>query len=188
MDQDKNLTLQPLITEAEIKDRVNEIVKAIANDFKGDELVVVGLLKGSFMFLSDLVRLLHSQNIPLLIDFMIVSSYESKTESSGRIRLIRDITTDIKDRWVLLVDDILDTGRTLDFVVKYLLKKKPAVLKTCVFLDKPARRVVPVRVDYTGFSIPDAFVVGYGLDYDSRYREMPYISIFSSGTSTPCCP
>lgn len=185
MRQNRNLFLRPLITETEIKDRIDELVEAIANDFKGDELVVVGLLKGSFMFLSDLVRLLHSHNIPLLIDFMIVSSYESKTESSGKVRLVRDVTTDIQDRWVLLVDDILDTGRTLDFVIKYLLNKKPAILKTCVFLDKPARRVVPVRVDYAGFSIPDAFVVGYGLDYDSRYREMPYISILSSGTSAP---
>lgn len=179
MNRDKKWVLKPLITEEKLKDRVRDLVEAVVQDFHGDELVVVGLLKGSFMFLSDLVRLLYLHDIPLLIDFMTVFSYGAGMESSGEVSLSRDITTDIENRWVLLVDDIVDTGRTLDFVSKHLLEKKPAVLKTCVFLDKPARRVVPFRADYVGFAVPDVFVVGYGLDFDGRFRELPHVSILS---------
>lgn len=170
--------LKPLFTESQIQERVVSLVREIAHDMHGDCLIVVGLLKGSFMFLADLVRHLHRQGIPLVIDFMSVASYGEGTESSGSIRLLRDITIELQDRNILLVDDILDTGRTLHFVQKHLMAHKPNFIKTCVFLDKPDRRVVPVKTDYVGFTVPDAFIVGYGLDHDNRYRELPYISIF----------
>lgn len=175
----KNSHLKLLINETQLIERVRSLAEKIATDFSDDEIVVVGLLKGSFMFLSDLVRQLHKQGINLLIDFLSVSSYGSGTVSSGKARLDRDITTDIEDRRVLLVDDILDSGHTIKFVSDHLLKKKPAILKRCVFLDKPARRIISCQIDYVGFTVPDAFIVGYGLDYDGRYREFPYISVLS---------
>ncbi len=131
------------------------------------------------MFLSDLVRMLYLQNIPLIIDFMIVSSYGSRRESSGNVKLIRDISVYIERKNVLLIDDILDTGRTLNFVAKHLIDKKPAVLKSCVFLDKTVPRAVDFKPDYVGFTVPDCFIVGYGLDYDGRYRELPHVSVLS---------
>jgi hypoxanthine phosphoribosyltransferase len=170
--------LKPLFTESQIRERVVGLVQEIAHDMHGDCLIVVGLLKGSFVFLADLVRLLHRQGIPLVIDFLSVSSYGTGTESSGSIRLERDITIELKNRNILLVDDILDTGRTLHFVQEHLMAHKPNSMKTCVLLNKPARRVVTVKTDYVGFTVPDAFLVGYGLDLNHRYRELPYISIF----------
>ena len=170
--------LKPLFTESQIQERVIGLVHEIARDMHGDCLIVVGLLKGSFMFLADLVRHLHRQSIPLVIDFISVSSYGKGTESSGNIRLVRDITIELQDRDILLVDDILDTGRTLHFVQEHLMTHKPNSMKTCVLLDKPARRAQTVKTDYVGFTVPDAFLVGYGLDYNHRYRELPYISIF----------
>ena len=170
--------LKPLFTESQIQERVVGLVNEIAHDMHCDCLIVVGLLKGSFVFLADLVRLLHRQGIPLVIDFISVSSYSEGTESSGSIRLVRDITIELKDRNILLVDDILDTGRTLHFVQEHLMAHKPNSMKTCVFLNKPARRVVTVQTDYVGFTVSDAFLVGYGLDFNHRYRELPYISIF----------
>ena len=181
MNRDKHPILEPLITEEKIKVRVQKLVETLVEDFTGDELVVIGLLKGSFMFLSDLVRLLYQHEIPLLIDFLTVFSYGSGTESSGEVRLDRDISVDVQNKRVLLVDDILDSGRTLYFVSKHLLKKNPLLLKTCVFLDKPSRRVVSFHADYVGFTVPDAFVVGYGLDYDGRYRELPHVAVLSMG-------
>ncbi len=176
MYQKQNIIFKPLITEFDLKVRIGVLVKEIASDYNGDELVIIGLLKGSFMFMADLSRLLYLHDIPLLIDFIIASSYGSDTVSSGKVTITRDITTDIKGKWVLLIDDILDSGRTMYYVTKHLKKKKPAVLKTCVFLDKPDRRVVDIQADYVGFKVPDEFIVGYGLDYDSRYRELPYLS------------
>ena len=181
MIQTKNKNLKLLISEHKLKHRIKSLVKTIAHDFKGNELVVVGLLKGSFMFLSDLVRMLYLQDIPLIIDFMIVSSYGSGQKSSGNVKLIRDISVDIKGKYVLLIDDILDTGYTLNFVAEHLLEKSPALLKTCVFLDKPSRRIIDFKPDYVGFIVPDGFIVGYGLDYAGRYRELPHVSILSFG-------
>ncbi len=179
MNRNQDVVLKPLITEFDLKVRVGNLVREIADDFNGDKLIVIGLLKGSFMFLADMVRLFYVHNIPLLIDFIVASSYGAGTESSGEVNMTRDINTDIRSKWVLLVDDILDTGRTLNLVSRQLLKRKPAVLKTCVLLDKPDRRVIPFQADYVGFTIPDKFVVGYGLDYDSHYRELPYLSVVS---------
>jgi len=179
MNKNRNEKLTLLYTESEIQKRVKKLVDEVAYDFGEEDIVAVGLLKGSFIFLSDLARYFHAHNMRLRIDFMTVSSYGTETESSKEIRLVLDITMNIKNRKVLLIDDILDTGHTLDFVSKHLLKKEPALLKTCVFLDKSERRIVPFQADYVGFSVPDAFIVGYGLDYDSRYRELPHLSILS---------
>ena len=175
--QKHDVILKPLITEFDLKARVGNLVKEIASDYAGEgELVVIGLLKGSFMFMADLARLLYLHNVPLLIDFMLVSSYGSGTKSSGVVTVTRDITTDIEGKRILVVDDILDSGRTMTFAVTHLQKKGPATLKTCVFLDKPERREVDFHADYVGFQVPDKFLVGYGLDYDNRYRELPFIS------------
>jgi hypoxanthine phosphoribosyltransferase len=179
MNPHPDVVLKPFIDEAGIQRRVGELVGEIAADFRGGGMVVVSVLKGSFMFTADLVRRLHGQNIPLVIDFLQVSSYGSRTVSSGRISMVRDLTTDIENQRVLLVDDILDTGRTSEFLRSHLLRKKPGILKSAVLLDKPGRRAVPFQADYVGFRVPDAYVVGYGLDYDSRYRELPYLSLVS---------
>ena len=179
MDQHENVNLRPLITASQVRERINHLVEEIARESHGNELIVVGLLKGCFMFLSDLVRQMYQRDISIRIDFMHVSSYGSGTESTGRVKLNHDITTDIENRIVLLIDDILDTGHTLNFAYHHLLEKKPAVLKSCVLLDKPSRRIIPFQPDYAGFTVPDAFIVGYGLDFDDRYRELPYISVLT---------
>jgi len=169
--------LEPLINEVDLHAGISLVVDRIADDFDGDELYVIGLLRGSFMFTADLVRLLYRRDIRLVIDFMTVASYGDGTESSGKVNMTRDIHIDLEGKPVLLVDDILDTGRTLDFASRHLAEFKPSSLKTCVFLDKPSRRVVPFKADYVGFTVEDLFVVGYGLDYDGRYRELPHLSV-----------
>ena len=174
-----DVELKPLIKEQKIKERVACLVEEIVNDLHQNELVVIGLLKGSFMFLADLVRELHGHKIPIVIDFMTVSSYGTGTESSGTIEMTRDVSTDVADSHVLIVDDILDTGITLDFVYNHLKEMGPAVIKTCVLLEKAERRKVHFEADYVGFNVPNEFVVGYGLDYDNRYRELPYVSLLS---------
>jgi hypoxanthine phosphoribosyltransferase len=179
MNPHPNVVLKPFIDESGIRRRVREMAHEIEADFRGNEIVLIGALKGSFMFTADLVRCLYRHGIPMIIDFVQVSSYGSKTVSSGGISMTRDVTTGIEDRVVLLVDDILDTGRTSEFLTNHLLVKKPRILKTAVFLDKPARRIGSFQADYAGFRVPDAFIVGYGLDYDNRYREHPYLSLVS---------
>ncbi len=175
----RRVNLTPYLSEQDLRRRLEVLAQELARDYHGHELVIVGLLKGSFIFMADLVRLLSQHDQHVVIDFMIVASYGSGTESSGQVELVRDITADIAGRPVLLVDDILDSGRTMTFAVAHLQGKHPESLRTCVFLDKPERRVVPFRADYTGFTVPDRFLVGYGLDYDSRYRELPHLSIVS---------
>ncbi|NQU40630.1 MAG: hypoxanthine phosphoribosyltransferase [Lentisphaerae bacterium] len=179
-DAARQAILEPLIREEDLHQGIKELVDRIATDFEGDELHVIGLLRGSFMFTADLVRLLYRHSIPLVVDFMTVSSYGGGIESSGTVNMIRDIDINLSGQQVLLVDDILDTGRTLDFASRRLAESYPASLKTCVFLDKPSRRVVPFEADYVGFTVPDLFVVGYGLDYDGRYRELPHLSVVTS--------
>ena len=167
--------LKPLITEDEIRIRNQKVVYEIANDIDGNELLVIGLLKGSFMFLADLVRLMHLHDMRLLIDFMIVSSYGAQTQSTGEVKILRDVSVPIEGKNVLVIDDILDSGRTLSTVSEYLKQYNPSLLKSCVLLDKPERREIPFKADFVGFEIPNEFVVGYGLDYDGRYRELPSI-------------
>jgi hypoxanthine phosphoribosyltransferase len=165
-----------LIPEPEIQARVDALVTEMADDCRSDDLVLIGILRGSFMFLADLVRDLYQHGIHPRIDFFSLSSYGSGTESSGQVAVHRELSVDVEGADVLLVDDILDTGRTLAFAVAYLRERGARRVSTCVLLDKPARRVVPFQADHTGFTIEDAFVVGYGLDYDSCYRELPYIA------------
>ncbi len=165
-----------LITTEQIEDRVNRLVEEMTASGLASHLVMIGILRGSFMFLADLVRDLYRQGIHPRIDFITLESYGSGTVSSGLVHIAKDISLDVHGADVLLVDDILDTGRTLSFAVKHLLSKGARTVKSCALLDKPSRRVVPFETDYTGFTVEDFFVVGYGLDYDGYYRELPHIA------------
>lgn len=163
-----------MFTEEQIREKVAELGKQIENDYKGEEILVVGILKGANMFTCDLIRQI---DLDVKIDFMSVSSYGSGTESSGTVRILKDLDTDIKGRNVLIVEDIIDSGRTLSNLVKELQIREPKSLKLCTLLDKPSRRVVDVDVEYVGFEIEDKFIVGYGIDYAEKYRNLPYIGI-----------
>ena len=164
-----------LLSEAQIQERVAELGAQISTDYAGKRLTLVSVLKGSLPFMADLMR---SITIPLRIDLMEVSSYGgSSTESSGLVRILKDLSASIEDEEVLICEDIIDTGLTLNYLVRYLRGKRPASLRICTLLDKPARRLVEIPVDYTGFTIPDQFVVGYGLDYDERYRNLPFVGV-----------
>lgn len=162
-----------LITDRKIAHRIRQLAGDIAHDFAGRETVVVSLLNGTVMFLADLIRHL---SLPLRLDFIGVSSYGAGTES-GDLVFTKELRLDVRGRDVLLVDDILDTGKTLYRVGGKLRALKPRRIKTCVLLDKPARRVEPVEADYVGFRIPDVFVVGYGLDFAERYRNLPFVGV-----------
>ena len=161
-----------LISAEEIQRRVQELARELARDYEGTDPLFVGVLKGSFIFLADLIR-----QIPfdVAVDFLAVSSYGRSTESSGEVKILKDLSEPIEGRHVLLVEDIVDTGITLDYLYRLLLERKPASLEICVLLDKPERRVVEVPVKYVGFQVPDRFLVGYGLDYAERYRNLPYV-------------
>ena len=163
-------------TDAQIRQRVDELVLEMAEACRSPNLVMIGILRGSFMFLADLVRDLYVHDLHPRIDFITLESYGSGTVSSGAVQITKDISVDIDGADVLLIDDILDTGRTLTFARQHLLDKGARSIKTCSLLDKPSRRVVPIEADYVGFTIEDYFVVGYGLDYDSYYRELPYLA------------
>jgi hypoxanthine phosphoribosyltransferase len=165
-----------LIDKETIARRVDELVDAISATPESTNLVVVGILKGSFMFLADLMRSFHRHNVHPRIDFLTLSSYGSGTTSSGTVDIIHDIREDIKGANILLVDDILDTGRTMVYTKKLLLDRGAKAVHTCVLLDKKAHRAVDFEADYAGFAINDHFVVGYGLDYDNLYRELPHIA------------
>lgn len=169
------MTERVLISAEEIKNRVAQLAHQIAADYTG-ELIVAGLLTGSFIFLADLLRNLSGADIDILVDFLVVSSYGSGTETSGSVCISRDMSIDVKGRNVLLVDDILDTGHTLGAVYSHIKVKGPASVKTCVLLEKPSRLRVAAEADYTGFTVPDTFVVGYGLDHNGRFRQLPYIT------------
>jgi hypoxanthine phosphoribosyltransferase len=162
-----------LISDRQIARRIREMSVQIERDFRGREMVVVSLLNGTVLFLADLIRYL---SLPLRLDFMGVSSYGLGTES-GELVFTKELRLDVRGRDVLLVDDILDTGKTLHKVLAKLRVLKPRRIKTCVLLDKRARRVAPVQADYVGFEIPDFFVVGYGLDFAERYRNLPFVGV-----------
>lgn len=166
---------ETLISEDKIAEKVKELGEKITNDYSGNrELIVVGILKGAIIFLSDLVRQI---SLPLTLDFMAVSSYGTSMHSSGAVRILKDLEVDIEDKDVLIVEDIVDTGLTLKYLLENLRSRNPNSIKVCTLLDKPERRTVGVEVDYNGFSIPDRFVVGYGLDYAETYRNLPYIGV-----------
>jgi len=162
-----------LITDKQLAVRVKQIAKQIERDFRGRDMAIVSLLNGTVMFLGDLIRQL---SLPLRLDFMGVSSYGAGTES-GELVFTKELRLDVRGRDVLLVDDILDTGRTLSRVVPKLRALKPRSIKTAVLLDKPSRRIEKIYADYVGFEIPDVFVVGYGLDFAERYRNLPFVGV-----------
>ena len=163
-----------LFSEEQLKNRVNEIARQIEKDYAGKEIMLISVLRGSFIFMADLCRAIK---LPCTLDFMSVSSYGKGTTSSGQVQITKDLSEDITGRHVIVVEDILDSGNTLSYLLKILENRHPASIRLCTLLDKPDRRVKPVEVHYSGFSIPDAFVVGYGLDYAERYRNLPYIGV-----------
>ncbi|MBF6604586.1 MAG: hypoxanthine phosphoribosyltransferase [Chloroflexi bacterium] len=164
-----------LVSEDRIRARVAELGRQISADYAGRRLTLVSVLKGSLPFMADLMREI---DIPLRIDLMEVSSYGgSTTESTGLVRILKDLSATIADEHVLLVEDIIDTGLTLNYLLRYLRGKGPQSLRICTLLDKPARRLVEIPVDYTGFTIPDQFVVGYGLDYGEIYRNLRFVGV-----------
>ena len=163
-----------LLTQEQISQRVAELGQQLATDYVGRFPVLVSVLKGSFIFLSDLIR---SMPVPLSIDLMELSSYGASTESSGQVRILKDLSGPIAGRDVIVVEDIIDTGLTLNYLLHYLRDRNPSSVTICCLLDKPARRLAEIQIDYRGFTIPDRFVIGYGLDYDERYRNLPYIGV-----------
>ena len=163
-----------LFSEEQLKNRVQEIARQITADYQGKEIMLISVLRGSFVFMADLCRAI---DLPCTLDFMAVSSYGKGTKSSGQVQITKDLSEDITDRHIIVVEDILDSGNTLSYLLKTLENRHPASIRLCTLLDKPDRRVKPVQVHYSGFTIPDAFVVGYGLDYAEKYRNLPYIGI-----------
>jgi hypoxanthine phosphoribosyltransferase len=163
-----------LITHQQIKEKTAELGRRITEDYRGKNPLLICILKGGLMFLADLMREI---DLPLEIDFMAVSSYGDSTESSGVVRILMDLERNIQGRHVLLVEDIIDTGRTLNYIIENLRTRGPASIKVCTLLNKSARRVLDIPLDYVGFDIPDEFVVGYGLDYGETYRNLPFIGV-----------
>jgi len=164
------------MTEVVVQARIGELAAKINHDYAGKELLVVGILRGAFIFLADLVRKLE---MPVVVDFMAVSSYGQATRSSGVVRILKDLDENVAGRQLLLVEDIVDTGLTLKYLCEYLMAKQPADLRVCTLLDKPDRRLVDIKPDYNGFAIPDRYVVGYGLDSGQHYRNLPGIYVLS---------
>ncbi|KJS85552.1 MAG: hypoxanthine phosphoribosyltransferase [Peptococcaceae bacterium BICA1-8] len=163
-----------LITEEDIKDKVKELGAMITRDYQGKDLLVICILKGAMVFMSDLVREIK---VPLDIDTMVVTSYGSSTKSSGVVRILKDLDESVENRDLLIVEDIVDTGLTLKYLMDNIFSRGPKSVKICSFLDKPERRKVDIAPDYKGYSIPDEFVVGYGLDYAEKYRNLPYVGV-----------
>ncbi len=164
--------LQVLVPKAEINATVKRLAAAITRDYRTKNPLLIGILKGSFIFLADLVRQL---DFPLEVEFVRVSSYGKGTKTSGKVKMVQGLKLDVKGRHVLVVEDIVDTGITVAYLLEYLKKKSPASLKLCALMDKPSRRRVPVKIDYTGMTVPDKFLVGCGLDYGEKYRNLPDI-------------
>lgn len=163
-----------LLTEKEVDERIQAIGDQISKDYAGKQVHLVCVLKGGSFFMCELAKRI---SIPVSLDFMSVSSYGSETQSSGVVKIVKDLDEPLKDKEVIVIEDIVDSGRTLSYLLEMLRDRGPKSLSLCTLLDKPDRRIIDVRVDYTGFQIPDKFVVGYGLDYDQRYRNLPYIGV-----------
>lgn len=163
-----------LLTEEEVDRRIQEIGNQINKDYEGKQVHLICVLKGGSFFMCELAKRI---TVPVSLDFMSVSSYGSATKSSGVVKIVKDLDEPLKDKDVLVVEDIVDSGRTLSYLLDMLKDRHPKSVRLCTLLDKPERRVVDVHVDYTCFQIPDEFVVGYGLDYDQRYRNLPYIGV-----------
>ncbi len=173
--------IEVMISEDEIAGRINALAKEIAAGAPaGEPLLVLGILKGAAIFAADLVRALHAAGVVVDLDFIWLSSYQGATETSGTVEVLADPATDLFGRDVLLIDDIADTGTTLHFALERIRLERPRSLQVAVLLDKPARRRVKVPLDHVGFPIPDRFVIGYGCDWDQRYRELPYVGVVES--------
>lgn len=168
------LQLKVLISAEDIARRVQELGREITADYQGRSLMIIGILKGAVVFMSDLIRQI---SVPLEVDFMAISSYGEATETSGVVQLLKDLDRPIEGKHVLIVEDIIDTGLTLSYLYQLLQSRNPATLKTAVLLDKPERRRTDFTPDYVGFTIPDKFVIGYGLDYNHMHRELPYVGV-----------
>ena len=165
---------KPIVTQEEMRARIRELGRQIAADYAQKDLILIGVLKGAYAFYADLARAIR---LPLKVDFLVVSSRTGKARSSEKVKVLTELTEDIAGRDVLLVEDIVDSGRTVHHLRKTLSSRKPKSIKICALLNKPARRQVEVTVDYVGFNIPDKFVVGYGLDYQQKYRNLPYLAV-----------
>ncbi|MBH0203382.1 MAG: hypoxanthine phosphoribosyltransferase [Nitrospira sp.] len=165
---------RPIVTQEQMRSRIRELGRQISADYTGKDLVLVGVLKGAYAFFADLARAIR---IPVQVDFIIVTSYGTHTKTSGKVKLVTELTEQIKNRDVLLVEDIVDSGLTVQYLTKTLAKQKPSSIKVCTLLSKPERRVVDVPLQYVGFKIPNQYVVGYGLDYQQQYRNLPYLAV-----------
>ena len=163
-----------LIPENQIQKKIQELGNRISEDYQGKQLICIGVLRGAIIFLADLARCIK---VPIIMDFMDISSYGASTESSGVVRIVKDLDENIEKKHVLIVEDIVDTGLTLDYLIRMLKSRNPASLKVCALLNKKERRKIDVPIDYCGFDIPDKFVVGYGLDFNGLYRNIPYILV-----------
>jgi hypoxanthine phosphoribosyltransferase len=163
-----------LISHQQIRERTRELGRQITEDYRGKDPLLICILKGGLMFLADLMREI---DLPLEIDFIAVSSYGDSTESSGVVRILMDLERNIQGRHVLIVEDIIDTGRTLTYIIENLRTRGPASVKVCTLLDKPSRRELEIPIDYVGFTIPDKFVIGYGLDFGEIYRNLPFVGV-----------
>ena len=171
-----------LVSEQDIQDKIATLAKQITEDYRGKDLLLVGVLKGAFVFMSDLARSVH---LPIEFDFMAVSSYGSSTKSSGVVRILKDLDYEITGRHVLLVEDIIDSGLTISYLLRYLEARQPASLEICSLFWKKGEQAVPLDVKYPGFEIPPVFVVGYGLDYSEKYRNLPYIGVLKPSAYGP---
>jgi len=168
------ISYRTLIGTDEMTKRITELGQQISKDYEGKEVTAICVLKGGIMFMAELVK---NIDVPLTMDFMAVSSYGNETSSSGVVKIIKDLDQSIEGKDVLVVEDIIDSGRTLSYLMKLLEERNPKSVKICTLLDKPERRIVEVPVDYVGFSIPDEFVIGYGLDFEQHFRNLPYIAV-----------
>lgn len=173
--------LETLVSQEELSARCKELGRQITEDYAGKELCVISLLKGAVIFMSDLLRCI---DLYTQIDFMVVSSYGKGTVSTGAVQILKDVDINIEGKDVLIVEDILDTGKTLHYVMQLLQARQPASIRICTLLDKPERRIADVHADYVGFDVPDKFVVGYGLDYAQSYRNLPYIGVLKASVYT----
>ena len=169
---------QILYTEEELRKRVKELGCQITADYAGREPLLISVLRGAYIFMADLTR---SINLDVTVDFMSVSSYGAGTVSSGQVEIKKDLSASIEGKDLIILEDILDSGNTLYYLIDVLRARKPASIRICTLMDKPERRTKPIKADYVGFTIPDAFIVGYGLDYADKYRNLPYVGVLKSG-------
>ena len=168
---------RPIVTQEEMRTRIRELGRQITSDYVDKDLILVGILKGAYAFYADLARAIR---IPLRVDFLVVTSYGSNPKTSGKVKMVTDLTEDIAGRDVILVEDIVDSGLTVRYLINTLSKRKPKSIKVCALLSKPQRRKVNVTVTYTGFEIANQYVVGYGLDYQQKYRNLPYLAVLDT--------